>query len=78
MVNIFLVLAGLKSWVGYGSGKHIHLPKLKPSVLNPLSGLNDTHISQDMKDRLNLSYSKNYRVENDIMIMRRSLKELGN
>lgn len=76
--NMFSVLVGLKSWVGYGSGKHMHLPKLKPSVLNPLSGLRDTGISEEMKDRLNLSYSKNYKVENDIMIMRRSLKELGN
>lgn len=78
ITNIFAVLTGLKSWVGYGSGKHVHLPKLKPSVLNPLSGLNDAHITEDMKDRLNLSYSKNYKVENDLMIMGRSLNELGN
>lgn len=78
LINIFSVLSGLKSWVGYSSEKHTHLPKLKPSVLSPLSGLRDAMISEDMKDRLNLSYSKNYKVENDLMIMWRALKELGN
>lgn len=78
LINIFSVLSGLKSWVGYSSERHTHLPKLKPSVLSPLSGLRDAMISEDMKDRLNLSYSKNYKVENDLMIMWRALKELGN
>lgn len=77
--NIFLVLLGLKSWVGYGSekGKQQQLPKLKPSVLNPLSGIKDESISEDMKNRLNLLYSKNYKVDNDLMIVWRALKKLG-
>lgn len=78
ILNIFSVFIGFKSWVGYSSEKHSHLPKLKPSVLNPLSGLKDPSISEDMKDRLNLSYSKNYKVENDLMIMYRTIRELGN
>jgi hypothetical protein len=75
--NIFLVLLGLKSWVGYGSEKHSHLPKLKPSVLCPISSLKEKSISEDMKNRLHLSYSKNYRVENDLMIVWRSMRKLG-
>ncbi|HET6227848.1 MAG TPA: hypothetical protein VFF27_16305, partial [Bacteroidia bacterium] len=79
ITNIFLVLFGMKSWVGYGSEKEKlpHLPKLKPSVLNPLSGIKDDSISEDMKNRLNLLYSKNYKVENDIMIVWRAFKKLG-
>lgn len=77
--NIFLVLLGLKSWVGYGSekDKQQQLPKLKPSVLSPLSGIKDKSISEDMKNRLNLLYSKNYKVDNDLMIVWRALKKLG-
>ena len=78
IINVFSVFTGQKSWVGYTSERHTHLPKLKPSVLNPLSGLKDAAISEDMKDRLNLSYSKNYKVENDLMIMKRAINELGN
>ncbi len=77
ILNVFSVLTGIKSWVGYSSERQQHLPKLRPSVLNPLSGLNDQHMSEDMKDRLNLSYSKNYKVENDVMIVWRAINELG-
>ncbi|HSH66129.1 MAG TPA: glycosyltransferase, partial [Bacteroidia bacterium] len=49
IVNTLSVLIGLKSWVGYSTEKYDHLPKLKPSILNPLSGLKDSTISEDMK-----------------------------
>ncbi len=75
--NIFSVFIGFKSWVGYGSEKQSHLPKLKPSVLCPVSSLKEKSISEDMKNRLHLSYSKNYRIENDLMIVWRSMRELG-
>jgi GT2 family glycosyltransferase len=82
ITNIFSVLLGVKSWVGFGSKKekekHPQLPKLKPSVLSPLSGITDESISEDMKNRLNLLYSKNYKVDNDLMIVWRAFKKLGN
>lgn len=75
--NIFSVLIGLKSWVGYGSEKQSHLPKLRPSVLTPLCGLKNRAVSEDTKNRLHLAYSKNYKIENDISIIWKAFSELG-
>ncbi len=75
--NMFAVLLGLKSWVGYGSDKHEHLPKLKPSVLSPADALKNTVITEDTRNRLHLVYSKDYKVENDLTIVWKAFKMLG-
>ena len=75
--NIFSVMIGLKSWVGYGAEKESHLPKLRPSVLTPLCGLKNRVVSEDTKSRLHLAYSKNYKIENDISIIWKAFRELG-
>lgn len=77
--NIFKVLAGRKTWVGYaGAGTEDNaLPPLRPGVLSPLDGLplrpNDTATVQ----RLNLLYAQNYRVEQDAEIVLKGYRALG-
>ncbi|MCK6650396.1 MAG: glycosyl transferase family 2, partial [Bacteroidia bacterium] len=78
IANMFAVLLGIKSWVGYGIDKNEHLPKLKPSVLTPADAIKNIHLSPETKDRLNLSYSKDYKVENDLNIVWKGLSNLGN
>jgi GT2 family glycosyltransferase len=76
--NTVAVLLGLKSWVGYGSDKHEHLPKLKPSVLSPADALKNAVITEDTRNRLHLVYSKDYKIENDLTIVWKAFKKLGN
>lgn len=77
--NIFLVLVGSKSWVGYdkaGEG-YQHLPKIKPGVLNPLDVLDRKVKDPIAIARLNLLYSKDYRLENDVNIIFKGFREIG-
>ncbi|MCW3102548.1 MAG: putative glycosyltransferase [Bacteroidetes bacterium] len=76
--NIFQVLFGKKSWVGYGSERHEHLPKIRSSVVCPADAIKNISINGDTRNRLNLAYSKDYKVENDLSIVWRSLGKLGN
>jgi GT2 family glycosyltransferase len=76
--NVFSVLLGFRSWVGYGNDAQEHLPKLKPSVLSPADAIKNMNVTDDIRNRLHLAYSKDYRVENDLNIVWRSLKKLGN
>jgi len=76
--NVVAVLFGFKSWVGYGKEKDEYLPKLKPSVLSPADAIKNITITTDTRNRLNLAYSKDYRVQNDLNIVWKSLTNLGN
>lgn len=75
--NLFAVLAGRRSWVGYGSEMQEHLPKIKLSILSPADAIRSIAITPETRNRLNLSYSKDYKVENDLNILRKSLRKLG-
>ncbi len=77
LTNVFSVLFGLKSWVGYGREKQEHLPKLKPSVLSPADAIKNITISDDTRNRLHLSYSKDYRIQNDLNIVWKLMGNLG-
>ncbi|MCW3083799.1 MAG: putative glycosyltransferase [Bacteroidetes bacterium] len=76
--NLFYVLAGRRSWVGYGNEMQEHLPKIKTSILSPADAIKNIVINPETRNRLNLAYSKDYKVENDLNIIRKSLKKLGN
>ncbi len=76
--NIFSVLFNFKSWVGYGNDEHEHLPKLKTSVLSPVDALKKISINPDLRNRLHLAYSKDYKIENDLNIVWKCLRMLGN
>lgn len=76
--NIFAVLFNFKTWVGYGKDSNEHLPKLKKSVLSPADVLSPKGVSTELKNRMHLAYSKDYRVENDINIVRKGVRLLGN
>lgn len=76
--NILQVLLGVKSWVGYGNDNNEQLPKLKPSVLSPSDAIKNIELNKQTRERLNLSYSKDYRVTNDINIVLKCFTKLGN
>jgi len=78
--DIFLVLVGKKSWVGYDrahtSDKQI-LPEIRSGVLNPADVIKDANISTDTSERLNLLYARDYKVINDLNIIWKGFRNLG-
>lgn len=74
LTNLIMVLLGAKTWVGYDAADP-RLPRIKKAVLAPWQGLNP--IDNEAKNKINLSYSKNYRVENDLKIILRNYRLLG-
>ncbi len=73
--NIFHVLSGKLSWVGY-AGKASMLPRIKSGVLNPLDRLNNSVDDALTINRLNSLYAKDYRVYTDLNIIRKGWRKL--
>jgi len=68
LVNIFKVLFGVYSWVGYGKSMRKDLPEIKPSVLTPADLIKGI-ASEDRINKAFLNYSKDYKIENDLRIL---------
>ncbi len=79
--NIFLVLVGKRTWVGYvrdlNAHQNFNLPKLKDSVLNPVDGLEAGQPDEEGLQRLNMMYAKDYQVANDLNIILKGFRNLG-
>ncbi len=77
--NIFGVLFGARSWVGYykSSGISHKLPKIKPSVLNTIDGMKSKNYEKRVTDDLNLLYARDYSVWRDINIIFYAFRDLG-
>jgi len=77
--NIFKVLWGSKSWVGYYPQQaQIHqLPRLRKGVLNPIDATKFKHIDNDTITQLNLLYARDYNLLKDINIILFAFQELG-
>jgi len=79
--NIFQVLLAKKTWVGYCLTKNHQneiLPDLRPGVLNPATVLHFRELNDLTLDRLNLLYARDYKTKNDINIILRGFRSLGN
>lgn len=71
--NCFKVLFGVYSWVGYGKNPRKDLPSIRPSVLTPsVNTLNDEQLNKSF-----LNYAKDYKIDNDLKIIYRQIKDLG-
>jgi len=70
------VLSGKKSWIGYCSGTQSNLPSIKKGILSPASLFPET-IPQKKKDELNIVYAKDYRLMNDLEIVLKAWKNIG-
>lgn len=76
IANVFKVLFGFYSWVGYGKGIRKDLPSLRPSVLTPADVLKG-NLTEDRINKAFLNYSKDYKTENDLRIIFQAVKDLG-
>ena len=79
--NIFKVLFGFNSWIGYGeiqnSEFRIQNINSQKGILSPADSLKSNHISPDVAERLNKIYAKDYSVRNDVNIILRGVRNLG-
>jgi hypothetical protein len=74
--NIFEVLSGKKSWVGYCSGNQSHLPPVKKGILSPASLFPD-NIPEKKREELDMVYAKDYQIMNDLNIVLKAWKNIG-
>ena len=78
--NIFQVIFRNKSWVGYAeaSEQPENLPKIRPGVLSPLDALKLQNVDASTIQHLNFLYAKDYTADNDLDIIWKGFKNLGN
>lgn len=77
-INIFQVITGKKTWVGYAPSLQTELPHLKQGILSPLSLYRRKQNIAEAIDKLNLIYAKDYKLLTDITIILKSWRYLGN
>ena len=77
--NIFQVLFGRKSWVGFCETDHadFHLPKIRAGVLCPLDGMKVKQQDKETIHQLNLLYARDYNVWKDLNIILFAFRDLG-
>jgi GT2 family glycosyltransferase len=76
--NIFKVLFGEKTWVGYAEFENTNLPKIKTGVLTPLDSIGKKNINKVTAQKLNFLYAKDYSIEKDLFILLGGISRLGN
>jgi hypothetical protein len=78
LLNAWQVFTGKLSWIGYSeSEKNISLPKLDTGILHPLDPYAKESYDEKIKHQTNLLYAKDYRIQQDLLILLNSWKQLG-
>ncbi len=75
--NIFSVLTGNKSWVGYCPEESENLPPLKKGVLYPTDAQLLTTSDRNMLRKLNVVYVQDYQIKHDLHILWKGFKYAG-
>jgi lipopolysaccharide/colanic/teichoic acid biosynthesis glycosyltransferase len=79
-MNIFRVLAGSRTWVGYAPVEKntVHLPEIKPGVLSPADGLKGGEsVDEETKQKLNVLYARDYKMIKDFNLVFAAFRKLG-
>jgi GT2 family glycosyltransferase len=77
--NTLWVLLGFRTWVGYLNAEHDEqpeLPGLKKGILNPGSHYPPESLSPERINEINIVYSKDYRLLNDLLIITRNFRKI--
>jgi GT2 family glycosyltransferase len=76
--NVFRVLSGSYTWVGYADKEHLHLPKIRKGILSPASNISSaSYLDRPTLRRLDMLYAKDYKVATDLNILVKSFRKLG-
>jgi len=77
--NMWNILSGKLSFVGYylpEDALQEPIPKIKQGILNPMYGLVRKKNNQEMIEKINFIYAKDYKTFNDLLIIFRGFKQL--
>jgi GT2 family glycosyltransferase len=77
--NTLWVLLGFRTWVGYLTAEDEEqpdLPRLKKGILNPGSHYPPESLSPERMKEINIVYSKDYRMRNDLLIIARNFRKI--
>lgn len=82
LANIFKVLFGFNTWVGYGeiqnSEFRIRSNSRKKGIIFPADvSLNGAAVNPEVAERINKIYAKDYSAVNDVKIILKGLRKLG-
>jgi O-antigen biosynthesis protein len=78
--NLFLVTVSMRSWVGYIHDEHYdreRLPHIRKGILNPLDAFGKDKISEEIKQRINFIYARDYSTNSDLNIIVKGFRQLG-
>lgn len=78
--NMFRVLLGLNTIVGYHTGNGIdlsELPKLRKGILSPLPMLQEEKSDAAICNKINMVYAKDYKVSSDFQILWKGFRQIG-
>lgn len=78
--NIFSVLIGSISFVSYCELEGVDtsmLPKIRKGIFSPISIIHKTEFNAAIAERLNVMYAKDYRIMQDLNIILKSWKKIG-
>jgi O-antigen biosynthesis protein len=79
--NIILIMLGFKTWVGFcnlNGGSNNNLPDIGKGVLTPVAVKREKLLSVETIRQFNLLYAKDYKLANDLSILIRDFRNLGN
>jgi len=74
--NIFSVLLGKKTWVGYSKNNKQQLPPIKKGVISLMD--NVKILSPEIEKKLNIIYAKDYTLITDFKTIFKNIRKLGN
>jgi len=76
--NIFNVIGGKISWIGYGktAADLTSLPELKQGILSPADMFSGKSSDSDMMNRLNILYARDYSIMTDAEILLKGWRNL--
>ena len=78
--NILLVMGKKYSWVGYhhvNTEMYLGLPLIRKGVLKVTDTISAAKLNNDIIDRANMLYAKDYKIQKDIDLVFRLFKKLG-
>jgi len=77
--NVFKVLMGQKTWVGYykTDEQTNDLPKIRNGILSPLAGFDSEKLDSATIQRLNFFYARDYDWTRDLELIWKGVRELG-
>jgi GT2 family glycosyltransferase len=78
--NLLLVLISGRTWVSYIHDENVdmeRLPHIRKGILNPLDAFGKERISEEIKQRLNFIYARDYSTNTDLNILIKGFRHLG-